>query len=185
MPRNVESVEPGTDEALFAENMRRRREELGWSQGELARKMQDAGWENFHQTTVSRIEKGERPIRLNEARGLAGVMDAAVAEMLRPPAEAELTTRLRSRTNVVRGRVARVRRDMLHLAGWVDRLQESVDLALASGVEPTEGAEFTDYAENLAGYRLREAIDALDSARSTLELLAATSHGEGPEGQDG
>lgn len=49
------------------------REERGWSQSELARRMVDAGWPKYTQMTVSRTEKGERPIRLNEAESLAEV----------------------------------------------------------------------------------------------------------------
>jgi|GEM_PF-1258091 Helix-turn-helix. len=49
------------------------REERGWSQSELARRMVEAGWPKYTQMTVSRTEKGDRPIRLNEAESLANV----------------------------------------------------------------------------------------------------------------
>lgn len=69
------------EEANFVANMRRLREEHGWSQGEMAKRMQDAGWTEFHQTTISRMEKGSRPVRLGEARGIAGVLGAVVDQM--------------------------------------------------------------------------------------------------------
>lgn len=72
------------DEANFIAAMKRIREEHGWSQGELARRMTDAGWEGFHQTTISRIEKGERPVRLAEAQGLAQVLGALLGQMILP-----------------------------------------------------------------------------------------------------
>ncbi|GAA1363066.1 hypothetical protein GCM10009596_23580 [Arthrobacter rhombi] len=49
------------------------REERGWTQSELARRMAEFGWPKYTQMTVSRTEKGERPVRLNEAEALAEV----------------------------------------------------------------------------------------------------------------
>ena len=72
------------EEAQFIKSMKRIREELGWSQGDLARAMKDAGWNGFHQTTISRIEKGERPVRLGEARGIATALGALVGQMILP-----------------------------------------------------------------------------------------------------
>ena len=77
------------EEAQFIKSMKRIREELGWSQGDFARKMKEAGWDSFHQTTVSRIEKGERPVRLGEARGIATVLGALVGQMILPDSGAK------------------------------------------------------------------------------------------------
>lgn len=73
------------DESWFIENMKTLRERKGWSQGELARNVAALGWDSFHQTTISRIEKGERPVRLAEARGIAAALEASVAQMTSPP----------------------------------------------------------------------------------------------------
>lgn len=81
---NEETTQGAEEEARFVESMKRIREELGWSQGELARRMSDAGWTAFHQTTISRIEKGERPVRLGEARGIASALGALVGQMILP-----------------------------------------------------------------------------------------------------
>lgn len=70
------------DERRFIENMKRLREELGWSQTELARRMVDAGWENYTQMTVSRTEKFERPLRLSESRSLAQTLGSTPEEMV-------------------------------------------------------------------------------------------------------
>lgn len=88
MVKTDESNVPGADEeANFIAAVKRIREELGWSQGELAKRMSDSGWDGFHQTTISRIEKGERPVRLGEARGLAKVLGAWTGQMILPPDE--------------------------------------------------------------------------------------------------
>ncbi|MHA7298209.1 helix-turn-helix transcriptional regulator [Pseudarthrobacter sp. MDT3-1] len=60
------------------------REERGWSQSELARRMVDAGWPKYTQMTVSRTEKGDRPIRLNEAESLAQVFDVELYNLWSP-----------------------------------------------------------------------------------------------------
>lgn len=72
------------DEANFAKNMQRLRGRRGWSQGEFARQMQAAGWTSFHQTTVSRIENGTRPVRLGESRGIAEALGSTVSQMIQP-----------------------------------------------------------------------------------------------------
>ena len=77
------------DEERFVASMKRLREENGWSQGEMARRMTDAGWPGFHQTTISRLEKGERPVRLGEARGIAQVLGTLVGQMILPTEESE------------------------------------------------------------------------------------------------
>lgn len=72
------------EERRFQIAVQRQREARGWSQGELARRMSDLGWEAFHQTTISRIEKGARPVRLGEARALARIFDSNVSQMIAP-----------------------------------------------------------------------------------------------------
>lgn len=53
----------------------------------MARRMTDAGWPGFHQTTISRLEKGDRPVRLGEARGIAQVLGTLVGQMILPAEE--------------------------------------------------------------------------------------------------
>lgn len=74
-----------SDDERFAASVKRLREAKGWSQGELAKRMTNAGFDGFHQTTISRIEKGERPVRIGEARGLARVLESLVGIMIAPP----------------------------------------------------------------------------------------------------
>ena len=70
------------EERNFIANMVRLRKARGWSQGELAARMNAAGWDKFHQTTVSRMENGSQPIRLGEARGIADVLGTKVDQMV-------------------------------------------------------------------------------------------------------
>lgn len=68
--------------------MTRLRENLGYSQNQLATELNQAGLEDFYQTTVSRIEKGERAVRLNEALIIARVLGSSIDYMLTPDAVA-------------------------------------------------------------------------------------------------
>ena len=59
------------------ERIRQARERMGWSQGRIARSMQAEGHPNFHQTTISRIEKGERPVTTDECAALGRVLGSS------------------------------------------------------------------------------------------------------------
>ena len=69
----------------FAINLKRYREEMGWSQNRLATAMRDRGWAGFRQTTVSRIEKGEQPVKLAEAIDLSEALDVALPILITDP----------------------------------------------------------------------------------------------------
>jgi transcriptional regulator with XRE-family HTH domain len=67
----------------FVQRAINRRVELGVSQTDLARRMKDQDFP-FHQTTISRIEAGERPIRLDEAAGIAECLGITLVGRDRP-----------------------------------------------------------------------------------------------------
>lgn len=71
---------PDSD-ALFAANLRLLREEARISQEELASRMTDRGW-RFHQTTVNKIENGERKVSIGEADGLARALHVRLESLL-------------------------------------------------------------------------------------------------------
>lgn len=81
------------EEDRFRQSLRQCREEQGLSMGELARRMVDAGWTDFHQSTVSRIEKGQRPVRLGEARALARLLGVHLGYMTAPNEESRALQR--------------------------------------------------------------------------------------------
>ena len=59
---------------MIGERVRQRRISLGLSQGGLAGRLQAAGLA-WSQGTLSKVENGDRPVRLSETRALAKVLD--------------------------------------------------------------------------------------------------------------
>lgn len=100
--------------SFFATNARTRREELGLSQGEVARRMADAGYK-FHQATVYKVEQNQRVVSMVEAFGLARVLGQSVQWLMAPPE--------------VEGLVSALRRERLALLAVLDELAELGEVA--------------------------------------------------------
>lgn len=66
----------------FAREVRRRRELHGLSQTDLAFQLRDRYGLKFHQATVDRVEKAQRPCRLDEVYAIAEILGASVDDML-------------------------------------------------------------------------------------------------------
>lgn len=80
----IEDAIPTQLEEWVAGNIRELREHYGWNQSEVARRMKQAGFPNYNQMLVSRTEKGERPIRVNELEGFARVFEVDLSYLLDP-----------------------------------------------------------------------------------------------------
>jgi transcriptional regulator with XRE-family HTH domain len=74
-----------TLEMNFATEFRRLREAKKMSQAAVAAKAVDLGFAGWTQQTIQKIEKGRRPIRLDEADVLARVLDVPIADLMQPP----------------------------------------------------------------------------------------------------
>ena len=65
--------------------MKAAREARGWSLAEFSKQLQSGGLDHFHATTIARIEKGERQVRLDEAPIIAAAFFAKIEQMMLPP----------------------------------------------------------------------------------------------------
>lgn len=101
---NDDQQQPPRWEEAFAGNLRRLRELAGWSQSELARRAAAEGLA-FHQQTVQRIERGERPVRLNEAMVLVEIVGSDLEQMLEPVNEEMAASELIEAARTVAERV--------------------------------------------------------------------------------
>jgi transcriptional regulator with XRE-family HTH domain len=71
-------------ERVLCQKVAQLREERGWSQAELARRLSAIGFE-MHQTTVAKLEAGKRPLRVAEAFALAQVFALPPLAMFSEP----------------------------------------------------------------------------------------------------
>ncbi|MGO2810997.1 MAG: helix-turn-helix domain-containing protein [Brevibacterium aurantiacum] len=93
------SKEPSArQDVYFVTNLKDRREQMGLKQADLARMMVDAGWEYFTQSTVSRLEKFDRPLRLGEAYALAYCVDRNPPYLSLPPEKFKIADKLLTAT---------------------------------------------------------------------------------------
>lgn len=113
------------------------REERGWSQSELARRMVEAGWPKYTQMTVSRTEKGERPIRLNEAESLANVFGVDLYNLWLPrqlrrySASTEKVSRLAAELEKLISRYIDAQFELASIADNIDLAEDEVSTVAA------------------------------------------------------
>jgi len=117
-----------TPEHRFAAQVRRLRIDKGWSQAELAARLQSTlpAWA---QTTVAKTESASRPIRLNEVAALAKVLGVALHELIDAPqnvailqAQAKVESLLHEEAILV----AR-KRDLIRTVGRLEHDIEDID----------------------------------------------------------
>lgn len=92
---NVRARDYADFDENFAANIKRFREDRGWSQGTFADKLNQHGLESYHQTTVSRVEKLERPVRIGEAWHICAVLGVTIDRMLSDPQRSDYLDALR------------------------------------------------------------------------------------------
>jgi transcriptional regulator with XRE-family HTH domain len=68
-------------EKVFGGRLRQERDRRGWSQQEMSRRLAELGI-RLHSTAITRIERGERSVRLSEAQALADVLEMPLGMLL-------------------------------------------------------------------------------------------------------
>ncbi len=66
----------------FGQELKRRREERGWTQPQMADLLSERGIAPMHGTTIAKIEAGIRSVRINEAVGIANLLDVSLDILL-------------------------------------------------------------------------------------------------------
>ena len=105
----------------FGASVRARRQALGLSQSRLAELMREQGQTNWHQNTVSRLEKGERSvITLGDARALEGILG---------PIEGGPATELSNKAKgfFVAAKVDSARAEIRNLRAAISTLEQRLD----------------------------------------------------------
>jgi transcriptional regulator with XRE-family HTH domain len=73
----------------FRERITRERKRRGWSQAEVARRLTAMGIDSIYNTTVAKLESGEREIKLDEAVALARLYNAPLDALVGLQAKTE------------------------------------------------------------------------------------------------
>lgn len=147
----------------FVQTMKRMRQERGWSQTDLATVLKERGWSVARQAIVSRIEQGEREVRLGEAYLIAQVLGMSVESMAAPDEVHLLLRDLDADAEQVRHEAEAVARGRDVLSRHVDHLRSDVARAEA-------------YLADQEGSPHRGAIRrALDTAREALHDASEVS----------
>ncbi|MEV7827320.1 helix-turn-helix domain-containing protein [Microbacterium enclense] len=101
MPTDADSRPSDLDKTI-GQNVRRFRERAGLSQAELAVHLNRAGATSFHQTTVARVEKGERSLRAAEMVALAQIFETSMDQLAESRDTASVRSELRYLSNAER-----------------------------------------------------------------------------------
>lgn len=157
----------GPWEANFRASMKSIRERSETSQTDVARAMKERG-HGFHQQTVDRIEKGTRPVRLDEAYAIAEILGSDLSLMTVAPGRAALHS--------ISERLAETERSILQsLADFAElriqmalRLDTTDDEDLPPAWEEIYGSWVERTPIDLVGAHLRAeaASDAAEAIRS-------------------
>lgn len=177
----------------FAKNMTRLREAAGLSQAEMVQKLRDQGWKNVHPTTISRIEKGERPVRLSESARIAKVLEQDLTRMMAQPRRAGIEDEVDKHTE----RVVQRYNQVVEGAYWLIQYRKllRLDLEKLADIAHREGDERlrAKYEESVRylGLRIDKAVSAAwDASRdrtmtsegvSLIEKYGVSPHAYEPE----
>lgn len=139
----------------FPSNLRHQREEKGLKQSDVVKRMQTlAGLEKYNQSALSRTEEGTRIARLDEAVGLAYVLNCEVTDLLRRPKEFMPVVALRNTSNrlwealMVAAGALRDFHEVRHaLEGFVSDFQDSESARVQAELNLVRG-ELAEYTED-------------------------------------
>lgn len=148
----------------FVANVRQAREELEWSQNAVAQRMAGQGFK-FHQTTIARIESGQRPVSLGEAEALARIFNTTVGRLSMEPRDGQVYRRLESSLHQAEIALEEIHAKLRWFPEAQSRLREALDNALERGIDPA-APMVTRAQEILAIQTYADLLDSFDKARA-------------------
>jgi transcriptional regulator with XRE-family HTH domain len=169
--RRAKRPEPLTASAIVALNVRRIREERGWSQAQAGERLERVTGRPWSVATVSAVERGwergpERAFGVNEVDKISLAFGVSLLELLLPPSKEETSQRLPSRwvqrliwrdSTAIQSRVEALAHDA-RSAELLDRLVRG-EKALKLGIKKAHQYRLQRLAE-----KLRETAEELEKA---------------------
>lgn len=143
-------------EDIFRINVKSQREALGWNQATLLSKLHELGYDSFHQTTLSRIEKGVQPPKLGEAIAIAKALNTKVSALLVPQDTFSTIQNFAED-------VAHLRRGWLELRMAIDKIESFREITPHS---------LASAREELERIKTLEGIDELDVERMVMDEIS-------------
>ncbi len=162
-------------EKVIAEKVRQLRTERGWSQDDLARRMEELGWP-MHQTTVAKLEAAKRPIRAAEVYALAMAFGLPMQALwyLPVPGEPWPLERMREEFRIVDERIATTMETIRKIAGiYADQQSERIRLAHAMDLAAKESPPDVIGQPDTNPDLLREIAETLAQRDRSARRLAA------------
>ena len=161
-------------EVIAGRNLRLLRQAHGWSQREVAEKMHGHGYPTWQQSTIGKLESGERPLRVNELAALGAVFGLPAAQLILPfgipdgyPDTGTFLSDDELPLDVLQEQIARVRKV---IGDGEIALEESLSAAVAARRE-AEAAEAAHAAQRARIEAARARLLTLAGLRD--DLLAA------------
>lgn len=155
---------PRDPERVIGREMRRIRERLGLTQQEVAERMLKNGF-RFHQTQIAKMERGERPIRVNEWIAIATALGTTPQDMLSSAISASVSQSTEKRLS------------LLELAREMGAIEQRLQAAQRMLDKAEERATKARLARDVAEASWRDAEMGLTEARTQVhELATARDH---------
>jgi transcriptional regulator with XRE-family HTH domain len=118
-------------EDSFREHLKTERESRGWSQTELAKMLSDSLRNPVHWTTIAKIEKGDRSVRIDEAAAVADLFDMSVDALLGRQGPDDTTFALVTLSGYIRdaeGKILQSQYVSANIGRQLEEAKESFDL---------------------------------------------------------
>jgi transcriptional regulator with XRE-family HTH domain len=166
--RAVASILRPDPEVETGRALRRLRLARGWSQAEVAARMEAYGYD-FHQTMIAKIEAAQRPLRVRELADFAALYGVEVQDLVYPPTTSLSETdqeiaKVEARLGNVRGQAVAAQKQLEAATGAMQAAQVAYQ-ASATEVAVLEGR--------------------LASLRAAREKLTSWESGRGPSRAEG
>lgn len=161
----------------FRENMRATREQEGISQGELSKRLTDAGWTVFHQTTVARIESGNRPVKLDEAAAIAQALNSTLPILITSPKAVGILYAVTEDTALLLESHDEAVERLRYLAA----VRQSLKLSMSQLERRQEAGDFKPGDSDAATFRLNMARRAIEAKTMVSAVHTALSDWQSAE----